>query len=122
MNGGIWIDDDVDIAANNVICYGCERPTRIMSGVWMSSGSVIGHDVIIGENSLIAANVKLNGFVEIGKYCFVTSGVTIIPRLKVGDYTLIGTNANVTKDIPEGVIAFGNPCRVIRENTWRPPQ
>ena len=120
-DGGISIADDVDIAGNNTSCWGVERPTRIESEVWIAQGNMIGHGVRIGRGSIIVSKVGLCGLVEIGEWCFIAAGVTIQPLKKVGSYTMIGANSNVTKDIPAGVIAYGNPCKVIRGNPWRPP-
>ena len=44
-----------------------------------------------------------------------TAGVVILPGVTVGDNTVIGAGSVVTKDIPSGVVAVGNPCRVLRE-------
>jgi len=119
---GISIGDDVDIAGNNTIVWGIERPTRIEDRVWIAHGNMIGHGCIIGEGSVIVSKVGLCGLVEIGEWCFISAGVTVQPEKKIGDFTLIGAHSNVTRDIPPGVIAYGNPCKVIRENTWRPPR
>ena len=44
----------------------------------------------------------------------VVAGAVILPGVTIGDNSVIGAGSVVTKDIPEGVVAFGNPCRVIR--------
>jgi acetyltransferase-like isoleucine patch superfamily enzyme len=43
-------------------------------------------------------------------------GVNIINGVKIGNNTVIGAGSVVTKDIPDNVVAYGNPCRVIRPN------
>ena len=50
----------------------------------------------------------------IGKNCWIGAGVVIVPGVKIGDNTVIGAGSVVTKDIPAGVVAVGNPCRVLR--------
>lgn len=120
VEGGISIGNNVDIAGNNVIVYGCEKPTKIEDDVWIAHNSVIGHDVTIGKGTVISATVTINGLVEIGEYCFLASGTTVQPRLKIGDFSLIGTQSNVNRDIPESSIAYGNPCKRVKENIWRP--
>jgi len=121
VKGGISIGDNVDIAGNNVICFGCERPTIIEDDVWIAQCSVIGHDVRVRKGAVIASLVIVNGFADIGEYCFIAAGSVIQPKKKIGKFTLIGTLSNVTRDIPESSIAYGNPCKRIRENEWRPP-
>ena len=55
--------------------------------------------------------------VEIGSDVWVGGGAIICPGVKIGSKTVIGAGSVVTKDIPDGVFAAGNPCRVIREIT-----
>ena len=55
--------------------------------------------------------------VEIGSDVWVGGGAIICPGVKVGSRSVIGAGSVVTKDLPEGVFAAGNPCRVIREIT-----
>jgi maltose O-acetyltransferase len=53
--------------------------------------------------------------VEIGSDVWVGGGAIICPGVKIGSRSVIGAGSVVTKDVPEGVFAAGNPCRVIRE-------
>lgn len=53
--------------------------------------------------------------VHIGRNCWIGAGAIIMPGVTVGDNTVIGAGSLVTKDIPANVVAYGSPCRVIRE-------
>ncbi|HEY7505175.1 MAG TPA: sugar O-acetyltransferase [Gemmatimonadales bacterium] len=55
--------------------------------------------------------------IEIGSDVWVGGGALILPGVRIGSRTVIGAGSVVTRDIPEGVLAAGNPCRVIREIT-----
>ncbi|MFP5223242.1 MAG: sugar O-acetyltransferase [Acidobacteriota bacterium] len=55
--------------------------------------------------------------VEIGSDVWVGGGAIILPGVRIGPRAVIGAGSVVTRDIPEGVFAAGNPCRVIREIT-----
>ena len=62
-------------------------------------------------------NHKFNGSTEpipvtIGEYVWIGYGVIILPGVTIGDHTIIGAGSVVTKDIPSGVMAAGNPCVV----------
>jgi maltose O-acetyltransferase len=59
--------------------------------------------------------------VEIGSDVWVGGGAIICPGVKIGSKTVIGAGSIVTRDIPDGVFAAGNPCRVIREITHHSP-
>ncbi len=52
--------------------------------------------------------------VHIGKACWLGAGVIVMPGVTIGDGSVIGAGSIVTKDIPAGVVAVGNPCRVLR--------
>ena len=89
--------------------------------------------IYVGDNTMIAPNVILasaahpldpeerrkgyqyNQPVHIGKNCWLGAGVIVVPGVSIGDDTVIGAGSVVTKDIPSGVVAVGNPCRVIKE-------
>ncbi|MDF2524594.1 MAG: maa, partial [Clostridiales bacterium] len=88
--------------------------------------------VIIGDNVLLAPNVqiytaahpvdpskRLTGKefakpIVIGNNVWIGGGAIICPGVKIGDNVTIGAGSVVTKDVPENVVAAGNPCRVIR--------
>lgn len=55
--------------------------------------------------------------IAIGSDVWVGGGAIICPGVKIGSKTVIGAGSVVTKDIPDGVVAVGNPCRVLREIT-----
>lgn len=58
---------------------------------------------------------QYNAPVHIGRNCWIGAGAVIVPGVCVGDGTVIGAGSVVTKDIPAGVVAVGNPCRVLRK-------
>lgn len=109
LGKGIWV------GCNAVILNGYKNPTKIGNYVKISSLSNIGHDSIIGDYTRIASGVMLAGYVEVGKRCFLGQGVKVREHLKIGNCSLVGQGANVLKDIPDNVIAFGNPCKVIKK-------
>jgi maltose O-acetyltransferase len=55
--------------------------------------------------------------IAIGSDCWIGGGAIILPGVKVGSKTVIGAGSVVTRDIPSGVVAAGNPCRVLRKIT-----
>ena len=88
--------------------------------------------IYVGDNVMIAPNVVLataahpvlpelrrkgyqyNAPVRIGEDCWLGAGVIVLPGVTIGKGSVIGAGSVVTKDIPENVVAFGNPCRVVR--------
>lgn len=58
---------------------------------------------------------QYNAAVHIGRNCWLGAGAIILPGITIGDDVVVGAGSIVTKDLPSGVIAVGNPCRILRE-------
>jgi len=71
-----------------------------------------GHPI---DPSLRERGLQYNMPVHIGRNCWLGAGVIVMPGVTIGDNTVIGAGSVVTKDIPSGVVAVGNPCRVMRQ-------
>ena len=67
------------------------------------------------EPALRAKGLQFNKDVYIGENTWIGAGVVIVPGVRIGKNTVIGGGSVVTKDIPDNVVAVGNPCRVLRE-------
>ena len=59
--------------------------------------------------------LQYNKPVRIGKNCWIGAGAIILPGVSIGDNSIIGAGSVVTHDIPDNVVAVGNPCRVLRK-------
>ena len=87
----------------------------------------IGDKVMFGPNVTIATanhpieptlrekSLQYNKDVYIGENTWIGAGVIIVPGVRIGKNTVIGAGSIVTKDIPDNVVAVGNPCHVLRE-------
>ncbi len=58
---------------------------------------------------------QYNASVRIGRNCWIGAGAIIVPGITIGDNVVVGAGSVVTKDLPDNVVAVGNPCRVLRE-------
>jgi maltose O-acetyltransferase len=111
--------------------FHCSAPNFLTVGnrVNLSDTFIVAYaPVIIGNNSgfsfhnmIITSTHDYTNFstvvgkpVVIGNNVWITSNVTILPGVTIGDNTIIGAGSVVTKDIPSGVFAAGNPCKVIK--------
>lgn len=79
--------------------------------------SIIGHDVSIGKNTVISSMVNLGGACIVGNNSYIGMGALIKEGIKIGSNSIIGMGSVVYSDIPDGVIALGNPARVARPNS-----
>jgi sugar O-acyltransferase (sialic acid O-acetyltransferase NeuD family) len=101
--------------------------TVVMQGVIIQSSAKIGkhaiintrasvdHDCLIWDYVHIAPGAILCGNVEVGEGAFIGAGTTIMQGIKIGKWSVIGAGSVVVRDIPDNVIAFGSPCRIIKQ-------
>ena len=108
------------IASNVVIGAG----TVVAAGAVINSGSIIGenviintsssvdHECIISDGAHICPGVHLAGNVTVGRAAWVGIGACVIAGIVIGNAAFIGAGAVVVKDIPDNVVAYGNPAKV----------
>ncbi len=134
----LWITAPFFVDYGNNIYFGnnCE--------VNMNCTFLDDNSIHIGDNALIAPNVQIytafhptnaadrfgepkedgsfefcktqTAPVRIGNNVWIGGGAIIMPGVTIGNNVVIGAGSVVTKDIPDNTIAYGNPCRVVREN------
>ena len=100
-NFGLTLVDDTHIYVGDCTMFG---PNVVVA--------TAGHPIM---PELRERGYQYNAPVHIGKNCWIGAGAIILPGVTIGDNTVIGAGSVVTKDIPSGVVAVGNPCRVLRE-------
>ena len=91
----------------------------------------VGDKVMFGPNVTVATanhpidpelrskGLQYNKDVYIGENTWIGAGVIIVPGVKIGKNVVIGAGTIVTKDLPDNVVAVGNPCRILREVSER---
>lgn len=94
--------------------------TQIGDFVSVNRNSSIGHHTKINDFVTINPGANIAGFVEIGKKTLIGMGVNVLDGISIGENTIIGAGSVVTKNMPNGVIAYGNPCVVVKKNEAQP--
>ena len=89
----------------------------IGEGVQINAGAIIGHNAQLGDFSTLSPGCIVSGDVTIGAGTYIGTGAVIRDEVKIGKNCIIGMGSLVTGDIPDNVVAYGSPCRVVRENT-----
>ena len=84
----------------------------------INNGAIISHGSIIGDGVHICPGVSIGGDVNIGLCSWIGIGSCIVNRVIIGEKSLIGAGSVVTKDIPSGVLAYGNPAKIVRIINW----
>lgn len=112
------VSETAKLGLGILIEAGClVTPSPIIgNNVVVNTGSQVNHDNVIEDHVYLASGVILSGGVTIGKNTLIDDGVIVTLGTKVGENTLIGAGSVVTKDIPSKVIAYGSPCKVVRDN------
>lgn len=83
----------------------------------VNTGASIGHDVEVSDFVHVAPHATLAGGVTVGEATWIGAGSVVKQGIHIGKNCMIGAGSVVVKDIPDGVTAFGNPCRVVKNNT-----
>ncbi|MEE8541241.1 MAG: UDP-3-O-(3-hydroxymyristoyl)glucosamine N-acyltransferase [Desulfobacterales bacterium] len=107
--GIVQIDDDVEIGAGNTIDRATFGKTWIKSGVKTDNMVHIAHNVIVGENTLLVAQVGISGSVTIGKHAILAGQVGVSQHLEIGDNAIIGPQAGLMRSVSSGEIISGTP-------------
>lgn len=92
----------------------------IGDAVIINTGATVDHDCEVGDGAHLSPGVHLAGRVKVGYLSFLGTGVSVVPRVQIGSNTIIGAGSVVVNDIPDGVLAFGVPARVIRDLSSAP--
>lgn len=84
-------------------------------GVLVNRGATIGHHTQIGDFTTINPGAHIAGHCSIGDGVQIGIGSVIFDHIRIGKNSIIGGGSVVTKDIPDNVLAWGNPCKVVKE-------
>ena len=102
--GIVQIDDDVEIGANNTIDRATFGKTHIGRGVKTDNLVHVAHNVIVGENTVLVAQVGISGSVTIGKNVILAGQAGVAGHLTIGDGAIVGPQTGVGKSVPDGLI------------------
>ena len=113
--GKVVIGDDVEIGSNTSVDRGALGSTIIGRGTKIDNLVQIGHNVEIGEYSILCAQVGIAGSAKLGKYCVLAGQVGIAGHLKIGNQVTIGSKSGVMHNIPDGEQWLGIPAQPDRQ-------
>jgi UDP-3-O-[3-hydroxymyristoyl] glucosamine N-acyltransferase len=108
--GTVTIEDDVEIGANATIDRATTGVTRIGAGVKIDNLVQIAHNVTVGPNSIVCAQVGVSGSTNIGHDVTLGGQAGVGGHLKIGDRSMIGGQAGVTKSVPDDARVSGYPA------------
>lgn len=103
------IESGIFVGKNVVVNAGC----TIKNGAIINTGALLEHDCLIEEFCHIAPGAVLCGKVHIGANTHIGAQSVIKQQIRIGSGSMIGMGSVVLKDIADGVIAYGNPCKEV---------
>jgi UDP-3-O-[3-hydroxymyristoyl] glucosamine N-acyltransferase len=108
--GIVQIDDDVEIGANNTIDRASFGKTHIGRGVKTDNLVHVAHNVIVGENTVLVAQVGISGSVTIGENVILAGQAGVAGHLTIGNGAIVGPQTGVGKSVPDGqIVSSGIP-------------
>lgn len=109
QSGRVVIEDNVEIQANSCVDRGSMGESRIGRNTKIDNLAQVGHNCVIGENSLLCAQVGLAGSTELGKDVILAGQAGIAGHCKLGDGVVVTAQSGTHGDIPAGSVISGTP-------------
>ncbi len=117
IHPSVIVGSGVEIGIGVVVMAGCiiNPYSKVSNFCFLATGAQVEHDCLIKDFASLSAGCVLGGKVTIGPYSALTLGVIVMDRLSIGENTVVGSGSLVTKNLPDNVLAYGNPAKIIRE-------
>lgn len=112
--GTVRIDDDVEIGANSCVDRAAFGTTWIKAGARIDNQVMIGHNVVVGENSILVAQVGIAGSTVLGRNVVLAARAGLAGHLKIGDRVMVAAMAGVHNDQPDGAVIGGIPAFEVK--------
>lgn len=112
--GGVRLEDNVEVGALCTIDAGVTAETIIGKGTKIDNQVHIGHDTVVGENCLFAANVGLAGCVNIENNVTLWGQVGCASDVTIGEGAIVLAQSGIAKSLPGGKTYFGSPCGEVK--------
>jgi UDP-3-O-[3-hydroxymyristoyl] glucosamine N-acyltransferase len=108
--GRVVIEDDVEIGANSAVDRATLGETRVGRGTKIDNLVQVAHNVIIGPDSVIVAQVGIAGSARIGARVTLAGQAGVVDHVRVGDGAMVGAQSGVNKDVPDRALVLGSPA------------
>jgi sugar O-acyltransferase (sialic acid O-acetyltransferase NeuD family) len=117
IHPSVVIGNTTELGVGIVAMAGCifNPKAKIGNFTFFATGAQVEHDNEIGDFASISAGSLTGGYVKLGKFSAITLGVTVIDRIEIGENTVVGAGSLVIKPLPDNVLAYGNPAKIIRD-------
>jgi len=107
--GNVVLGDNVSVGANTTIDKATFESTIIENGVKLDNLIQVAHNVVIGSNTVIAAQSGISGSSKVGKNCVIAGQVGIAGHLEIGDRVTLAAQTGIIANVPSGEVRLGSP-------------
>ena len=113
--GIVRIDDEVEIGANSCVDRAAFGVTWIKSGTRIDNLVMVGHNVVVGENSVLVAQVGIAGSTTLGRNVVIGAKTGIAGHLRISDQVMAAAMSGIHNDQPKGAILGGVPAIDVKK-------
>jgi UDP-3-O-[3-hydroxymyristoyl] glucosamine N-acyltransferase len=112
--GTVVLEDDVEIGANSTIDRAAIGATTIKRGCKIDNLVQVGHNVVVGEDTVISALTGISGSTKIGNHCILAGQVGIVGHIEIGDNVIIMAQSGISKSLSKPGVYFGTPAKEVK--------
>jgi sugar O-acyltransferase (sialic acid O-acetyltransferase NeuD family) len=111
----VKIGKGVQIMAGAII----QPETQIGDQCIINTGASVDHENLLGDGVEIGPGATLCGCVRVETNGWIAAGAIVLPRITIGQDSIVGAGSVVTRDLPDHVVAYGSPARIVRKTSGR---
>ncbi len=116
IHGRAVVAPSATVGAGSVVAAAAviNPDARVGRNCIINTSASVDHDCVIGDAAHVGPGVHIGGGTEVGRGVWLGIGATLIDHIRIGAGSIVGAGSVVTRDVPEGVVVYGVPARIIR--------